>query len=310
MKAFSKLLIVLISSALVTITLPVYAGADEAVGQIEYFNGLPESYVIKRNNKKIFGMIGELIYGGDEIEVLEANKYIILNLGEKPTKISIGKNPIDRPINYPSPYKVSSEEKPYSSTTTAVLTNISKWASSLFTRWHEDDIRKIGKYIIRGTSDLQLPLLGVEEKIIIENKNLYLGWKGGRAPYRIRIYSEYDREPIIEKSVQENNIKLDSIALSPKSYGLRIDDADNKTVKANFTVISRDKLPSIPIEIKDSNLPEIAKKTLIATWLASQDNGKWTLESYQWVAGIGDEYYPARLLRDALEDGERPSQDQ
>jgi hypothetical protein len=102
---------------------------------------------------------------------------------------------------------------------------------------------------------------------------------------------------------------LDSTALSPKSYSLRIDDADNKKVKANFTVVSHDKLPSIPTEIKHSNHPEIAKQILIATWLASQDNGKWAFESYQRIAGIGDEYQAARLLRDALEDGEWPDQE-
>jgi hypothetical protein len=180
MKVFSKLLIILISSVLATVTLPVYAGVGEAVGQIEFFNDLPVSFAIKRNNKKILGKIGsmELIYGSDEIEVLKVNNYIGLNWGEKQININIGKNLLNEPIDYSSLYKVSPEAIPYSSTARAGLTSISDWASKFFTLWNDDDLRKI-KYFIRGISDLQIPLLGVDEKVILENKNLYLVWKGG-----------------------------------------------------------------------------------------------------------------------------------
>lgn len=133
MEAFSKLLIILISSALGIMTLPTYADSTEAVGHIEYFNGLPESYVIKRDVKNISVGIGELVYEGDKIEVLEPNNYIILNLGEQPTKIKIVKKPTNEPFEHYSPYTVPTEKKHYTTINKTVLTNILKWASSCFT---------------------------------------------------------------------------------------------------------------------------------------------------------------------------------
>jgi hypothetical protein len=47
------------------------------------------------------------------------------------------------------------------------------------------------------------------------------------------------------------------------------------------------------------------KKTLLATWLASLNNGEWMLEAYQQVAGI-HHYYPAELVRKGFILGSRP----
>ena len=156
---------------------------------------------------------------------------------------------------------------------------------------------------------LFIPLLEDPMMLAAVKRPFCLSWQGGRPPYRIRLYHQYERKPFIEREpVKENSLKIDNLALSQGNYSLKINDAEGRKLQAKFTVVDPNELPRMPHqeELRQRDLAEAAKITLHATWLAAQNDGKWIFECYQRVAGIADKYHPACLLRNALADGQRP----
>jgi hypothetical protein len=286
-----------------TVIASTWAGPITVVGFIESFDGPvdgPEkAYTLKREEKecgsdsiKFFVLICE----GDQIVVNNRKNYIKLNIRGRVEGIGHGYRE--------SSYNV--EKKGKSLSLSVLLTNLMSWARDPFTRWHGDELRKVNVYV-RGDEDISIPLLEDGGTLAAGARPFYLGWKGGKPPYRIQIYRQYDNKPLFERDlIQENRVRLENLTLSQGNYGLNIRDADNREAKANFSVLASNQLPSVLGELRQSRLPETVKNTLSAAWLAGQDHGKWVFESYQRAAAIADTYYPARLLRNALEDGERP----
>lgn len=193
------------------------------------------------------------------------------------------------------------------------LDNLLKWACHFLSERYEyeKECSREHLYTPRNgkNGSLFIPLLEGPMILAAAKRPFCLSWQGGKSPYRIRLYHQYERRPFIEREpVKENSLRIDNLALSPGNYNLKIDDAKGRNIKAKFTVVDPNELPRMPHqeELRQSDLAEAAKITLYATWLAAQNDGKWIFECYQRVAEIADKYHPACLLCNALADGQRP----
>lgn len=192
------------------------------------------------------------------------------------------------------------------------LNNFLRWALHFLSERHEYEKERVRAHLyVRKVRNgaLSIPLLEGPKMLAAGKRPFCLSWQGGKPPYRIRLYHQYERRPFIEREpVKENSLMIDNLALSPGNYNLKIDDAEGRKLQAKFTVVDPNELPRMPHEheLRQSDLTEAAKIALYATWLAAQNDGKWVFECYQRVAGIADNYYPACLLCNALADGQRP----
>jgi hypothetical protein len=87
---------------------------------------------------------------------------------------------------------------------------------------------------------------------------------------------------------------------------LEIRDADGEEVTAQLEAVSPSAAPELPPDAGFAELPKEMRATVRAAWLAGQDDGLWILEGYTRAAALADAYEPARILRDALADGQVP----
>ncbi|CCK80835.1 hypothetical protein [Desulfobacula toluolica] len=192
------------------------------------------------------------------------------------------------------------------------LENICKWITYFLTERHQYEKQCVRKHLyVRndGNGILSIPLLEGPKMLTSGTRPFYLTWQGGKPAYQIRLYHQYERRPFIIQKLVENNLKIDNIILSQGNYIIKIEDAENRKLKKEFTVVNPNLLPCMPDEdrLRQSGLNKAAKITLYAAWLAAQNDGKWIFESYQRIAGITGDYYPASLLCNALAEGQRPA---
>lgn len=192
-----------------------------------------------------------------------------------------------------------------------LLENVCKWITHFLAERHqyEKECVRAHLYVRKvGNGALSIPLLEGPKMLAAGKRPFCLSWQGGKAPYRIRLYHQYERRPFIERKPDKDSLMIDNLVLLPGIYIMKINDAESRMLQVKFTVVDPNELPHMPDEdgLRQSDLAEAAKITLYATWLAAQNHGKWVFESYQRVAGIAGHYYPASLLCNALADGQRP----
>lgn len=79
--------------------------------------------------------------------------------------------------------------------------------------------------------------------------------------------------------------------------------------KTNAKTVEIETVATGELPLKPTDLARIAendfRETLYALWLASRSE-QWLLEAYQRAAALADRHPPARVLRNGLEQGDRP----
>ncbi len=75
------------------------------------------------------------------------------------------------------------------------------------------------------------------------------------------------------------------LPLKVGEYRVLLQDANSHLVEYHFSVVEAAK-PDYPASLTDESLEDATRIALQATWLAKQDNGKWSFESYQQAAAF------------------------
>ncbi|MCP4700806.1 MAG: hypothetical protein GY862_28730, partial [Gammaproteobacteria bacterium] len=160
----------------------------------------------------------------------------------------------------------------------------------------------------RGDVDeLIMPLfvkLPREKYLIAGRHELFLTWKGGLAPYKVRIYRDDDTLLFerIEIPSADKPVRLvfsKPLFTAGKHYLLEIQSAWQCTDKVKdpglcitegrFKAVAAAGFPVLPDE--PGSLSEHARRVRLAAWLLDWKNGqgKWILEAYQQIAGMEKE---------------------
>ena len=143
-----------------------------------------------------------------------------------------------------------------------------------------------------------LPLLLNEKEsavLVAGQRPLYLQWYGGKPPYQVHIQQR--RHIMLSETSILPTIQIEAITFDAnKSYSVKVVDVNGFVGRGGFEIANE-----MPFEPKTSaaNWPDNFRRTLQATWLAMQENGKWIFEAYQQIAHLTD-YQPAQLLKQAL----------
>lgn len=117
------------------------------------------------------------------------------------------------------------------------------------------------------------------------NRALYIAWRGGAAPFSISLFEIKTSRVVAERKDILNACaaRLPPAALASGRYRLTLTDANGASeVEDNLDVGSEP--PGIPTELARARIPESARKIYYATWLASQDSGRWVFEAQQIVS--------------------------
>ncbi len=128
---------------------------------------------------------------------------------------------------------------------------------------------------------LAMPLLENKQQLVAGKGQLFLGWKGGVAPFTVEVPGH-----VSPRTTNDNFIRL-PVTLKAGDYTVTVTDKTEIDVQGEFTVLNS--LPtSLESEIESKlgikkNPKSEEEKLLFAMGLLASG---WKFEAYQWVANI------------------------
>ena len=287
---------------LFTILLFTSVQARQPVGYVEHLGAQSKAFRLVRNGEELDVAVMTPLHTGDQIEIVpERCKQ------DDPCTITFelcNQQHVQVTVDH-SPYTIAEDfECEYPSALEKFLT----WAATPFKRSHKQSrqLHHLGTTMGGSDAPLSLPLLSEgKARVTAGERTFSLAWRGGEAPYQIRLYREGSDTPIFEqKDIQENRLKQEGMLFTEGSYRVEVQDAEHEPIIATFQVVPATELPQLPAEfgepLQQSTLENNAKNTLFALWLTEEHEG-WEFEAYQLVAPLAEDYYPALLVREQLE---------
>lgn len=186
--------------------------------------------------------------------------------------------------------------------------HIMAWLRDFFLTAERHD-ESVASLRVRGDDEPpSLPLLAGADGVFAAGRSaLFLAWTGGAAPFSVRIYRPGDGQTVWSATgVGVRRARLSGEPVAPGTYELEIRDAHGKAGGARLRALGPADLPAVPPAFAAGGADDLVGRTLEAGWLAAQGGGRLGFEAYQRAAEIAETHGPARLLRDALEQGLRP----
>jgi hypothetical protein len=268
--------------------------AGTAVGWIESFDGTPEQYRLVRSGKEMPVSMFLPIHHGDDIAVLQGGRRIRLILD--------GGRVVEELTQSNSRYVVRESRR-----VPTLPDNLINWAGSWFTKWHQERLTTVSVHV-RSDKNISIPLLADRRQLlVVSDRALAIAWKGGAPPFTVRVGLDVSTRGafVSAEGLSGRRVLLPDVALAPGRYSVRIADSHGSEATAPFSVVARERLPSEPESIRFA-APDVTRQTLLAAWLTTVESGEWVFQGYQQAALLTQEYYPAGLLRDAIERGDYP----
>ncbi len=231
------------------------------------------------------------LYAGDRLAVRSETGAITLRLGG-PTPRTLTRED--------GPLRVEAPREPMT-----VSRNLLAWAGDFLLGSERQRDRRVA-LVTRG-ADLDAALLEARPcRLHAGPRILVLTWRGGVPPYAVALTPLEDAGS--EGAASAGGLDVPAVrlpvTLAPGPHRVVVRDATGASIEGRILAV--DSAPAPPARLSELE-PGPLHETLVAVWLASQDEGTWALEAYQRVAGLEAGYRPAALVREALERGERPS---
>lgn len=269
--------------------------AEASVGYILAFDGTATDFELLRGSKPVSVEANKPLEKGDKIRVLKrcaandskcANSLILL----------LGSHEFVTLTYADKTYEVK-ESKQVSNLLDGFVESLAKW----FTDLQAYQVHLVSVHSRGDDLPLSMPLLAGEQTLIAGKTKLYLGWVGGKAPYRVKIVLEGSKKEWTRENLQDTSVMLDNFVASPGRYGVEVKDAKGQ-VGSQFRIVTETailKEASAKTGIQHDSLSN-SHQTLLASWLVQ--HAGWRLEAYQRVAGIKG-FKPALLVKEGLEGG-------
>jgi hypothetical protein len=172
-----------------------------------------------------------------------------------------------------------------------------------------DQTQRVG-FRIQGADSsgthISIPLLELRPgRLIVSDRTAYIPWIGGVPPYRLQIYPKNADQAIVTiPGIAAPPAAFEQTRLAAGDYRVVIADAREISSGGPLSIVRAPEMPSLPDAERDAlrsgNAPDELKATVLASWLAAQQDGAWSLEAYQYVAQLPDDFLPAVLLRREL----------
>jgi hypothetical protein len=146
--------------------------------------------------------------------------------------------------------------------------------------------------LTRDITPLTLPILvAPQTNLVAGQRELFLGWTGGAAPFSVQLLDSRDgREVASISKLNAHSVFLPAAALEPGQYTLWVRNRAGHRIEGiredALMVLPQDALPALPPVLRSPGLTEEARTLFYADYLAALDDGRWTLEALQQVAGL------------------------
>lgn len=149
----------------------------------------------------------------------------------------------------------------------------------------DDEYRLSGTAASRGGEEcadagkagpIEVPILVPGSRVAAGERDLPLAWRGGCPPFVVAVRSGRD-QLVHRESIEGWQVRLDDVRLDAGRYAVLITDATGKRFEGQLDAVPA--IPQIPADLRAdaSNLGVTAQ----AVWLASQEAGRWRLDSFE-----------------------------
>lgn len=193
--------------------------AEQPVGYVEKLDGPGNAFQLYRNGEKQLFAPMTALYVGDRIEIFlkkcknddkfqDTCTLTFIHCEQQRVHVESSLSPYTVPENF----ACQSPSWPV---------GLLEWAAKPFKKYHQESrqIRSLGTTMSGSDEALVLPLLANDNaRLTAGERTFYFCWRGGEAPYQIRIYREGSDTPILEQAdVQENRLKQEGYS-SQREY--------------------------------------------------------------------------------------------
>lgn len=266
--------------------------AKPDVGWIESINGNPTAVQIMRDGKALAAIQFLPIQAGDRITIRDDVTTVDVTYGHGGTLQVAPQKPVT----------VSKQDRAVPN----VASNLMNWLVSTATMERKKPgVVSATSRELGGDENLSMPLLANNSTVISGARSLALAWLGGKAPYQLEILRRDTRSSVVQvKNIPGRNFVI-RVDLPVGTYELLLIDSNGVTWREKLAAKPEDRLPSSPKEL--TQLPEQLQKILVASWLATIENGQWAVEAYSRVVELERLNVPGSVsLKAALEAGNMP----
>lgn len=266
--------------------------AARADAWIESYSGDASGYRALRSGEPLQVAVLATLLPGDTVQVVaqDGEMMIVYQTGES-VRLTAGDGEL---------VISGSTEAP------SALQNLIRWSMDTVKGWYEKDyaMTRAAGVVTRSTvSAITFPLFRGEGSWVGARPELEISWAGGLPPYQVKLQR-------IDALVSPEKIDAPGTAIRVRNldvgeYLLTVDDGWRRG-SARFNVVPESEVPKAPLEpsAMDANL----QATVEAMWLAQYKQGGYTLEAYQRLRAVGEDYPPAHVAIDALQNGLSPQE--
>jgi len=265
-----------------------------SVGYIEVLHGSLDAFSIERQGKAFPPALLLPIQAGDRVHVRGGGNLLTLRCGSKAVKVT----PED------SPYVI-----PVSAAPPGFVARLGDVLIALAARLRQQQVKAAATVSLSGRGEeitLTMPLLDEQRsKLRSDATRVFLAWRGGTPPYRVKLTSlTADADLGRAEGVEEPRVGL-QLAMSPMPIGtieVDLQDSAGGHASSSIEIIPSHRVPAVPKGLSDQDMPPDLKRVLAADWLSRQNRREWGFQAYQLAAQDASTFEPARLLRDCLEE--------
>ncbi|MFO0993394.1 MAG: hypothetical protein U1E67_15860 [Hyphomicrobiales bacterium] len=271
---------------------PSFAADREAVAHVVEVElageDLAKGTVIVREGTEHKPQIWMPLYDGDIVFVRDPKSRVLIDYGEG-GRIEVGSKAMRVTV---------SAETAHGGETWGLITAIGSLLAG------EEDEEVPANLISKGDDGaLQVPGANrTPNNLLRGDQPVWVAWSGGEAPFIVKLEVS-GKETVLTPS-GEREVRFDIPADAGQRVALIISDAGKRNVRVPFRL--RDKLPATPADLSKETTPEGLAPTLLAAWLATQDDGAWRIEAARMLRNDAGGKAEFNRLANALLAGWRP----
>ncbi|HEY6085396.1 MAG TPA: hypothetical protein VIU63_08350 [Nitrospira sp.] len=274
-----------------TVSFGAARDAAPAVGYIEQLAGDLEAFSIERAGRTVPLALLLPVRTGDRVFVQGQGNLVLLQCGNRRIRITERESPFVVPVVASPP---------------SFVTRLGALLLDLGNRMTMQQAKSVTKVSTSSRGEdgtLAIPLLQDRNSYLAADVTaLSVAWKGGVAPYRVRISAGLLDTIGAQEHVDTTRIVIPlSEPLSAGFFHVEVIDGEGSRVQGTFEAIPPSRLPAIEPSLRHSDIPTSLRTVLVTDALVKKSPHEWSFQAYQQIAPIAEEFEPARLLRDCLE---------
>lgn len=267
---------------------------SRSVGYIEVLHGSLDAFSIERQGRAFPPALLLPIQAGDRVHVRGGGNLLTLRCGSKAIKVTTEESPYVIPVSAAPP---------------GFVARLGDVLIALAARLQQQQAKAAATVSLSGRGEeitLTMPLLDEQRsKLRSDVTRVFLAWRGGTPPYRVRVTSlTTDADLARVETLEEPRVGL-QLAMTPMPIGtieVDVQDSAGGRASSSIEIVPSHGVPVIPKSLSDQDMPAELKRVLAADWLSRQNRREWGFQAYQLAAQDASSFEPARLLRDCLEE--------